>query len=96
MYQGRSETTGSLSRWPAMAASLSMVALLATGCLEERRERIEEEAAPGMEADAAAPESGPVDGFEVQPPVPAPDDDTVVVDQTLPPVAPPDTMPDGL
>lgn len=93
MYQGRTEAMGTLRRWPAMAASLGMVALLATGCLDERRERIEEEAAPGMESDAAAPESGPVDGFDVQPTVPTPPvGDTVMMD-TLPPDTMPGTMP---
>jgi hypothetical protein len=64
------------------AGALVLAGLLAAGCDDGRQERIEQEAAPGMEA-------GPGDAQQLHPPVPDPaHDDTVVVDQTLPPVTP--------
>jgi hypothetical protein len=72
------------------AGAVVLSAFLVSACDDGRQERIEETAAPGMEAgpgDSPPPATG--DWQPVLPPVPDPaHDDTVVVDQTLPPVTP--------
>jgi hypothetical protein len=72
---------------PYTAAGALVIAALLTSACDDRRERIEETAAPGMEQDAAAPGSGPVDLDDMMPPPDGAPGDTLV-DQTLPPVTP--------
>jgi hypothetical protein len=68
------------------AGAVVLSAFLVSAC-DDRRERIEETAAPGMEQDAAAPGSGPVDLDDRMPPADTTPGDTLV-DQTLPPITP--------
>jgi hypothetical protein len=72
------------------ATGIAALALLLAGC-DDRQQRIEEAAAPGMEADAAAPGSGPIDidVDTIQPDQFQPLPDTVdLVPQRMPPVTP--------
>jgi hypothetical protein len=77
-----------------MAGTLVLAGLLMGAC-EQRQERVEETAAPGMEAGPGdSPPPAPGDWEQIHPPVPTPPmDDTVVVDQTLPPVTPEGQLP---
>jgi hypothetical protein len=73
------------------ATGIAALAALLLGACDDRRERIEETAAPGMEADAAAPASGPVDldVDTIDPDRFEPLNDTARIQpQRLPPVTP--------
>jgi hypothetical protein len=69
--------------------AVAAVALVAGAC-DDRQQRVEETAAPGMEQDAAAPASGPVDidVDTIQPGQATPAGE--LEPQRLPPVTPPD------
>lgn len=78
---------GALMRNLTAIATLALLGFAATAC-DDRRERIEETAAPGMEQDAAAPASGPVDlDVDTIQPGQTPRADEIQP-QTMPPVTP--------
>jgi hypothetical protein len=79
------------------ATGIAALATLLLGGCDDRRERIEEAAAPGMEADAAAPASGPididVDTIQTDQSQPLDGDTVNILPQTMPPVTTPEQQP---
>jgi hypothetical protein len=61
MREMRDRTAAGSVMRPLGAASVLVLVGLMAGACDDRQQRIEETAAPGMEQDAAAPASGPVD-----------------------------------
>lgn len=80
---------GALMRKPTAIATMVLLVCAAAAC-DDRRERVEETAAPGMEQDAAAPASGPVDldVDTIQPGQMQQPGAGEVQPQTMPPVTP--------